>query len=119
MDEIVPDLLSGSEACGFTSFFICKKDLFFMRFVKALNAIKATDPAAAELLSDFDNAFQDHGDDEAEGGEFDGDEDEEEGEQEGEDDEGEGEEGGEDEGDENAGPESAEGEEKSAENAES
>eukprot|EP00211_Chloroparvula_japonica_P014932 CAMPEP_0119130476 /NCGR_PEP_ID=MMETSP1310-20130426/7803_1 /TAXON_ID=464262 /ORGANISM="Genus nov. species nov., Strain RCC2339" /LENGTH=228 /DNA_ID=CAMNT_0007120989 /DNA_START=60 /DNA_END=746 /DNA_ORIENTATION=- len=79
LDEIVPDLLNGSEACGFTSFFICKRDLFFNRLESAMVELCEEDQAASELLSEFKNAFSDSPEEQNENEEaFDEDEDEEE-----------------------------------------
>jgi hypothetical protein len=50
---------------------LCKRTLFFQRLQEAIEEIKSLDPSIVELLSNFENAFQ----------EYNGEEDEFEGEQ--------------------------------------
>jgi hypothetical protein len=72
LDEIVPSLLEGKgdPQGGFTSFFLCKRILFFQRLQEAIEEIKSIDPQIIELLANFEHAFQDYAGDEDE---FDGD----------------------------------------------
>eukprot|EP00008_Paramoeba_atlantica_P006961 CAMPEP_0201489414 /NCGR_PEP_ID=MMETSP0151_2-20130828/22754_1 /ASSEMBLY_ACC=CAM_ASM_000257 /TAXON_ID=200890 /ORGANISM="Paramoeba atlantica, Strain 621/1 / CCAP 1560/9" /LENGTH=209 /DNA_ID=CAMNT_0047875013 /DNA_START=66 /DNA_END=695 /DNA_ORIENTATION=+ len=62
LDEIVPSLLEGKgdPQGGFTSFFLCKRDLFFEKLQIAIQEIKQADPSIVELLSGFENAFQEY-----------------------------------------------------------
>ena len=64
LDEIVPGLLEGKgdPQGGFSSFFLCKRSLFFFRLQEAIEEIKQIDPAIQELLSGFENAFHEYND---------------------------------------------------------
>ena len=68
LDEIVPSLLEGKgdPSGGFISFFLCKRVLFFQRLQEAIEEIKAIDPSIVDLLSSFDNAFQEYAGEEEE-----------------------------------------------------
>jgi hypothetical protein len=58
----------GDPSGGFISFFLCKRVLFFQRLQEAIDEIKAIDPSIVDLLSSFDNAFQEYaGEEEYEG----------------------------------------------------
>ena len=50
---------------GFSSFFLCKRELFFTRLQEAIEEIKQLDPSIHELLSGFENAFKEYNDESA------------------------------------------------------
>ena len=56
----------GDPQGGFISFFLCKRVLFFQRLQEAIDEIKAIDPSVIDLLSSFENAFQEYAGEEEE-----------------------------------------------------